>query len=139
MATASTNAWKVNVEETIQTGIKNEFFSSLPVFRSRDFQHRGNQFAILKGNNSDPQSTMYAVIADTYNLTLEFYMLDRKRNDTTVKRFFSQVSRIEETFYSLLEIDPLFNVIINAIDYSDDVEFNGYRKATFDMTVRNVR
>lgn len=66
-------------------------------------------------------------------------MLDRKRNDTTVKRFFSQVSRIEETFYSLLEIDPLFNVIINAIDYSDDVEFNGYRKATFDMTVRNVR
>lgn len=139
MATASTNAWKVNVEETIQTGIKNEFFSSLPVFRSRDFQHRGNQFAILRGNNSDPQSTMYAVIADTYNLTLEFYMLDRKRNDTTVKRFFSQVSRIEETFYSLLEIDPLFNVIINAIDYSDDVEFNGYRKATFDMTVRNVR
>lgn len=139
MATASTNAWKVNVEETIQTGIKNEFFSSLPVFRSRDFQHRGNQFAILKGNNSDPQSTMYAVIADTYNITLEFYMLDRKRNDTTVKRFFSQVSRIEETFYSLLEIDPLFNVIINAIDYSDDVEFNGYRKATFDMTVRNVR
>ncbi len=139
MATASTNAWKVNVEETIQTGIKNEFFLSLPVFRSRDFQHRGNQFAILKGNNSDPQSTMYAVIADTYNLTLEFYMLDRKRNDTTVKRFFSQVSRIEETFYSLLEIDPLFNVIINGIDYSDDVEFNGYRKATFDMTVRNVR
>ena len=139
MATASTNAWKVNVEETIQTGIKNEFFSSLPVFRSRDFQHRGNQFAILRGNNSDPQSTMYAVIADTYNLTLEFYMLDRKRNDTTVKRFFSQVSRIEETFYSLLEIDPLFNVIINGIDYSDDVEFNGYRKATFDMTVRNVR
>lgn len=139
MATASTNAWKVNVEETIQTGIKNEFFSSLPVFRSRDFQHRGNQFAILKGNNSDPQSTMYAVIADTYNITLEFYMLDRKRNDTTVKRFFSQVSRIEETFYSLLEIDPLFNVIINGIDYSDDVEFNGYRKATFDMTVRNVR
>jgi hypothetical protein len=139
MATASTNAWKVNVEETIQTGIKNEFFSSLPVFRSRDFQHRGNQFAILKGNNSDPQSTMYAVIADTYNLTLEFYMLDRKRNDTTVKRFFSQVSRIEETFYSLLEIDPLFNVIINGIDYSNDVEFNGYRKATFDMTVRNVR
>lgn len=139
MATASTNAWKVNVEETIQTGIKNEFFSSLPVFRSRDFQHRGNQFAILRGNNSDPQSTMYAVIADTYNITLEFYMLDRKRNDTTVKRFFSQVSRIEETFYSLLEIDPLFNVIINAIDYSDDVEFNGYRKATFDMTVRNVR
>jgi len=139
MATASTNAWKVNVEETIQAGIRNEFFSSLPVFRSRDFQHRGNQFAILRGNNSDPQSTMYAVIADTYNLTLEFYMLDRKRNDTTVKRFFSQVSRIEETFYSLLEIDPLFNVIINAIDYSDDVEFNGYRKATFDMTVRNVR
>jgi|14_taG_2_1085336.scaffolds.fasta_scaffold02340_10 hypothetical protein len=139
MATASTNAWKVNVEETIQTGIRNEFFSSLPVFRSRDFQHRGNQFAILKGNSSEPQNTMYAVTPDTYNLSFEFYMLDRKRNDTTVKRFFNQVSRIEETFYSLLDIDPLFNVIINAIDYSDDEEFNGYRKANFDMVVRNVR
>ena len=102
MATASTNAWKVNVEETIQTGIRNEFFTSLPVFRSRDFQHRGNQFAILKGNNSDPQNTMYAVIPNTYNLSFELYMLDRKRNDTTVRQFFNQVSRIEETFYSLL-------------------------------------
>jgi hypothetical protein len=82
---------------------------------------------------------MYAVTPDTYNLSFEFYMLDRKRNDTTVKRFFNQVSRIEETFYSLLDIDPLFNVIINAIDYSDDEEFNGYRKANFDMVVRNVR
>ena len=139
MATASTNAWKVNVEETIQTGIRNEFFSSLPVFRSRDFQHRGNQFAILKGSSSEPQNTMYAVTPDTYNLSFEFYMLDRKRNDTTVKRFFNQVSRIEETFYSLLEIEPLFNVFIDSIDYSDDEEFNGYRKANFDMVVRNVR
>tara|TARA_R110000803_G_scaffold9824_4_gene30618 strand:+ start:230 stop:649 length:420 start_codon:yes stop_codon:yes gene_type:complete len=139
MATASTNAWKVNVEETIQSGIRNEFFTSLPVFRSRDFQHRGNQFAILKGNNSDPQNTMYAVIPNTYNLSFELYMLDRKRNDTTVKQFFNQVSRIEETFYSLLEIDPLFNVTINEILYEDDGEFDGYRKATFNMTVRNVR
>jgi hypothetical protein len=139
MAVASTNAWKVQVEETIQRGIKNEFFTSLPVFRSRDFQHRGNQFAILKGRDSDSQNTMYQLIPDDYNLDFEFYMLDHKRNDTTVKRFFSQVSRVEELFYSLLDLDPLFNCTINGITYEDDVEFNGYRKATFDMTVRNVR
>lgn len=139
MAVASTNAWKVQVEETIQRGIKNEFFTSLPVFRSRDFQHRGNQFAILKGKDSDSQNTMYQLIPDDYNLDFEFYMLDHKRNDTTVKRFFSQVSRVEELFYSLLDLDPLFNCTINGITYEDDVEFNGYRKAIFDMTVRNVR
>ena len=139
MATASTNAWKVNVEETIQSGIKSEFSLSLPVFRSRDFQQRGNQFAILKGNISNPQNTMYSLVANSYNLSFEFFMSDLKRNDLSVKKFFNQVSRIEETFYSLLDIDPLFNIEINGIDYADDVEFNGYRKATFDMTVRNVR
>lgn len=139
MAVASTNAWKVNVEETIQKGIKNEFFTSLPVFRSRDFQHRGNQFAIIKGNDSDSNNTMYQLVPNDYNLSFEFFMLDHKRNDITIKQFFNQVSRIEETFYSLLDIDPLFNIAINGITYEDDVEFNGYRKATFDMTVRNVR
>ena len=139
MAVASTNAWKIDIEETIQRAIKNEFFSSLPVFRSRDFQHRGNQFCILKGDNSKPQNTMYQVLPNSYNLDFEFYMLDHKRNDTTIKHFFNQVSRIEETFYSLADIDPLFNCTINGITYEDDVEFNGYRKATYDMTVRNVR
>jgi hypothetical protein len=139
MAVASTNAWKIDIEETIQRAIKNEFFSSLPVFRSRDFQHRGNQFCILKGDNSEPQNTMYQVLPNSYNLDFEFYMLDHKRNDTTIKHFFNQVSRIEETFYSLADIDPLFNCTINGITYEDDVEFNGYRKATYDMTVRNVR
>jgi hypothetical protein len=33
----------------------------------------------------------------------------------------------------------LFNCTINGITYEDDVEFNGYRKATFDITVGNVR
>jgi hypothetical protein len=139
MAVASTNAWKVQVEETIQRGIKSEFSNSLPVFRSRDFQHRGNQFGILRGDNSEPQNTMYQVLPNSYNLDFVFYMLDHKRNDITIKRFFNQVSRIEETFYSLANIDPLFNCTINGIIYEDDVEFNGYRKATFDMTVRNVR
>lgn len=139
MAVASTNAWKVQVEETIQRGIKNEFFTSLPVFRSRDFQHRGNQFAIIKGNDSDSNNTMYQLVPNDYNLSFEFFMLDHKRNDITIKQFFNQVSRIEETFYSLLDIDPLFNIAINGITYEDDVEFNGYRKATFDMTIRNVR
>ena len=82
---------------------------------------------------------MYQVLPNSYNLDFVFYMLDHKRNDITIKRFFNQVSRIEETFYSLANIDPLFNCTINGIIYEDDVEFNGYRKATFDMTVRNVR
>ncbi len=88
MAVASTNAWKVNVEETIQKGIKNEFFTSLPIFRSRDFQHRGNQFCIIKGNTSDAQNTMYQVLPNDYNLTLEFFMLDQKRNRYYCKAFF---------------------------------------------------
>ena len=74
MAVTSTNAWKVNVEETIQTGIKSEFSLSLPVFRSRDFQQRGNQFAILKGKSSESQNTMYSLVANSYNLS--FFMID---------------------------------------------------------------
>ena len=139
MAVASTNAWKVQVEETIQRGIRGEFGSSMPVFRSRDFQHRGNQFCILKGDNSNASNTMYQLLPNSYNLDFEFYMIDHKRNDVTVKRFFSQVSRIEEVFYSLIEIDPLFSCVINSINYEDDEEFNGFRKAIFDITVRNVR
>jgi len=139
MAVASTNAWKVNVEETIQKGIKNEFFTSIPIVPPKDFQHRGNQFCIIEGNTSDAQSTMYAVLPNNYNLTLEFFMLDHKRNDVTVKRFFNTVSRLEEIFYTLVDLDPLFNCTINGITYEDDVEFNGYRKATFDITVGNVR
>jgi len=139
MAVASTNAWKVNVEETIQQGIKNEFFTSLPIFRSRSFQHRGNQFCIIKGIDSDAQNTMFQVLPNNYNLTLEFFMLDHKRNDVTIKKFFSTVSRIEELFYTLVDLDPLFSCTINGITYEDDVEFNGYRKATFDITVGNVR
>ena len=120
MAVASTNAWKVNVEETIQSGIKNEFFTSLPIFRSRSFQHRGNQFCIIKGIDSDAQNTMFQVLPNNYNLTLEFFMLDHKRNDVTIKKFFSTVSRIEELFYTLVDLDPLFSCTINGIDYADD-------------------
>lgn len=139
MAVASTNAWKVNVEETIQRGIKNEFVTSLPVFRSRDFQHRGNQFCILKGEDSESNNTMYQRLSNDYNLTLEFFMLDHKRNEITVKRFFKTIARIEEIFYTLVDIDPLFSSEITQIIYEDDVEFNGYRKATFSVTVRNIR
>ena len=139
MAVASTNAWKVNVEETIQKGIKNEFFTSLPVFRSRDFQQRGNQFCILKGEDSEPNNTMYQRLSNDYNLTLEFFMLDHRRNEITVKKFFRTVSRIEEVFYALIDIDPVFSSEITQIIYEDDIEFNGYRKATFSVTVRNIR
>jgi len=82
---------------------------------------------------------MYSVLPNNYNVTLEFFMLDHKRNDITVKRFFNMVSRVEEIFYTLVDIDPLFSCTINAITYEDDEEFNGYRKATFDITVGNVR
>jgi hypothetical protein len=82
---------------------------------------------------------MFQVLPNNYNLTLEFFMLDQKRNDITIKKFFSTVSRIEELFYTLVDLDPLFSCTINGIDYADDIEFNGYRKATFDITVGNVR
>ena len=91
MATASTNAWKVNVEETIRVGINSEFFSSLPVFRSRDFQQRGNQFAILKGESSESQNTMYSLVANSYNLSFEFFMSDLKRSDLSIKKFFRKI------------------------------------------------
>ena len=88
MAVASTNAWKVDIEDTIINAVRSQFKSTLPVFRSRDNQIRGNQFAILKGDNSSSDNNMYAKISDNYNLTIEFFMLDRTRNENTVKRFF---------------------------------------------------
>ena len=88
MAVASTNAWKVDIEETIINAIRSEFKASLPIFRSRDNQIRGNQFAILKGDNSSSDNNMYAKISNNYNLTIDFFMLDRTRNENTVKRFF---------------------------------------------------
>tara|TARA_R100000231_G_scaffold88084_1_gene66730 strand:- start:270 stop:689 length:420 start_codon:yes stop_codon:yes gene_type:complete len=139
MALASTNAWKVNVEETIQTAVRSEFSNALPIYRSKKTNIAGNQFAILRGENSEPQNTMYAKLGSNYNLSLEVYISDRKRNDITVKHFFKQISRVEELFYSLVELNPLFNVSINSINYNDDEDINGYRKATFDLTVRNIR
>ena len=56
-----------------------------------------------------------------------------------MKKFFNQVSRIEETIYTLLEVDPLFNVEISDINYQEAVEFDGYKKAIFNITVRNAR
>mgnify|MGYP003627153123 CR=1 FL=1 len=139
MAVTSTNAWKVNVEESMQNAIRAEFSASLPVFRSRDFQQRGNQFAILKGESSESQNTMYSLVANSYNLSLEFFMSDLKRNDLSIKKFFNQVSRIEETLYSIIDIDPLFSLEVSSIDYENDEELNQYKKATFNITVGNVR
>ena len=66
MAVASTNAWKVDIEETIINAIRSEFKATLPVFRSRDNQIRGNQFAILKGDDSSSDNNMYAKISNNY-------------------------------------------------------------------------
>ena len=56
-----------------------------------------------------------------------------------MKSFFKLVSRLEETIYSLLEIDPLFRIEVTEITYEDDIDFNGYRKASFSLSVRSVR
>jgi len=139
MAVTSTNAWKVNVEESMQNAIRSEFSASLPIFRSKNIKQRGNQFAVITGNVSESQNTMYSVIPNTYSLSLEFFMSDLKRNDLSIKKFFNQVSRIEETLYSMIDIDPLFSLEVSSINYEDDEEFDQYKKATFSITVGNVR
>tara|TARA_R100000353_G_scaffold51083_1_gene40577 strand:+ start:942 stop:1361 length:420 start_codon:yes stop_codon:yes gene_type:complete len=139
MALVSTNAWKSSIEETIQSALRNEFKSSLPVFRSKINQIRGNQFVVIRGNSSNPNQTMFAKLSSTYNLNIDFFMIDRKRNDNTIKKFFKIVSRLEETLYSLLEIDPTFKIQVDGISYEDDNEFEGYRKAVFEISLRSVR
>lgn len=139
MALASTNAWKLDIEEAIQNGLRNEFKSSLPVFRSKLNKIRGNQFAIIKGDTSNPNNTMFSKLSSTYNVTIDFFMLDRKRNDNTIKKFFKIVSRLEETLYSALEIDPTFSIEVNSINYEDDEDIEGYRKAIFEVSLRSVR
>ena len=106
MAVASTNAWKVDIEETLQNAIRNEFKSSMPIFRDKENKIRGNQFAIIKGDNSASDNNMVTRVSNAYNLTLDFFMLDRLRNENTVKRFFKTISRLEETIYSVMEIVP---------------------------------
>ena len=138
MAVASTNAWKVDIEETIINAIRSEFKASLPVFRSRDNQIRGNQFAILKGDDSSSDNNMFTRVSNAYNLTLDFFMLDRLRNENTVKRFFKTISRLEETIYSVMEIVPTYKPEVSSISYDDDL-INGYRTATFNITIRSVR
>jgi len=139
MALVSTNAWKSDIEESIQNALRSEFKSSLPVFRSRNFKHRGNQFAIIQGDNSTPNSTMFTKLSSTYNVNINFYMIDKKRSDNTIKKFFKIVSRLEETLYSLMEINPTFKIEVNSIEYQDDNDFNGYRKADFNVSVRSIR
>ena len=139
MALASTNAWKLDIEEAIQNGLRNEFKSSLPVFRSKLNNIRGNQFAIIKGDTSNPNGNMFSKLSSTYNVTIDFFMLDRKRNDNTIKKFFKIVSRLEETLYSALEIDPTFSIEVNSINYEDDEDIEGYRKAIFEVSLRSVR
>lgn len=138
MAVASTNAWKVDIEETLQNAIRNEFKSSMPIFRDKENKIRGNQFAIIKGDNSVSDNNMFTRVSNAYNLTLDFFMLDRLRNENTVKRFFKTISRLEETIYSVMEIVPTYKPEVSSISYDDDL-INGYRTATFNITIRSVR
>ena len=138
MAVASTNAWKVDIEETLQNAIRNEFKSSMPIFRDKENKIRGNQFAIIKGDNSASDNNMFTRVSNAYNLTLDFFMLDRLRNENTVKRFFKTISRIEESIYSVMEIVPTYKPEVSSISYDDDI-INGYRTATFNITIRSVR
>ena len=132
MAVASTNAWKVDIEETLQNAIRNEFKSSMPIFRDKENKIRGNQFAIIKGDNSVSDNNMFTRVSNAYNLTLDFFMLDRLRNENTVKRFFKTISRLEETIYSVMEIVPTYKPEVSSISYDDDL-INGYRTATFNI------
>ena len=138
MAVASTNAWKVDIEETLQNAIRNEFKSSMPIFRDKENKIRGNQFAIIKGDNSVSDNNMFTRVSNAYNLTLDFFMADRLRNENTVKRFFKTISRIEESIYSVMEIVPTYKPEVSSISYDDDI-INGYRTATFNITIRSVR
>ena len=92
MAVASTNAWKVDIEETLQNAIRNEFKSSMPIFRDKENKIRGNQFAIIKGDNSVSDNNMFTRVSNAYNLTLDFFMADRLRNENTVKKFYESGS-----------------------------------------------
>ena len=138
MAVASTNAWKVDIEETLQNAIRNEFKSSMPIFRDKENKIRGNQFAIIKGDNSASDNNMFTRVSNAYNLTLDFFMADRLRNENTVKKFFKTISRIEESIYSVMEIVPTYKPEVSSISYDDDI-INGYRTATFNITIRSVR
>ena len=69
MAVASTNAWKVDIEETIinaiRSSLNHQYLYSVQVI----IKLRGNQFAVLKGDNSSSDNNMYARISNNYNLT----------------------------------------------------------------------
>lgn len=139
MAVSFTNAWKVSVEETIQDAVKHEFTSSLPIFRTPDFKFRGNNFMTITALDSFSSNSMYAVIPNTFNLQLNYYHYDSKRNDISVKGFFKQISRLEEVFYALLDISPSYSFAVQSINYEDDEEMQGFRKAIFNIQVSSIR
>ena len=139
MAVSFTNAWKVSVEETIQNAVKNEFFGSIPVFRTPNFKFRGNNFMTISAIDSFSNNSMYSVIPNTFNLQLTYYHYDSKRNDLSVKKFFKQISRLEEVFYSLLGVSPSYSFTVQSINYEDDDEMEGFKKAIFNVQVSNIR
>ena len=100
---------------------------------------RGSQFISVKGDFSNSLNSMQNLIDVNFSITLDYFMQDHKRNDTSLRKFFNQVSKIEENVYSLLDIEPLFDVQIESINFTDDDEFQGYRKASFDINVNNAR
>ena len=58
---------------------------------------------------------MFTKVSNAYNLTLDFFMLDRLRNENTVKRFFKTISRLEETIYSVIGIAPTYKPEVSSI------------------------
>lgn len=138
MAVEFTNAWKENVKDNVVSSLRNQIFP-IPVYSSKESKIRGNQFIVFKGEISESLNTMSNLINNEFSVLLHYYMFDHRRNDTTIRKFFNQVSKIEESIYSLLEIDPLYEISINNINYEDDEEFNGYRRAEFEITVNNSR
>ena len=136
MAVSFTNAWKVSVEEGIQNTIKNEFSSSLPIFRTPDFKYRGNNFVTIQGDSSSSDDSMIRVIPERYFLQIRYYHTDRNRTDLSIKHFFSQVSRIEEMLYSAMGIFDLHSLEIESISYEEE---NQFRVAEFNIEVSKTR
>ena len=139
MAVSFTNAWKDSLKDGLVVALRSSFSPSVPVYFAKKTEMRGSQFISVKGDFSNSINSMQNLIDVNFSITLDYFMQDHKRNDTSLRKFFNQVSKIEENVYSLLDIEPLFDVEIESINFTDDEEFQGYRKASFDINVNNAR
>ena len=123
----------------MQNAVRSEFFGCISICRPPNFKFHGNNFMTITALDSFSNNSMYSVIPNTFNIQLNYYHYDSKRNDLSVKRFFNQISRLEEVFYSLLGVSPSYSFSVQSINYEDDDEMHGFRKAIFNIRVSSIR